>query len=132
MPSEAEILQTIDSIYEARVAAQKERLIGHLAPGATYVLSGDSSRVKSVAMGPTDAGEAISGLIDTFRFHSAERRDSIVQGNRAAVVMRVDVSSGGGEPVTTEFVDLWEFDEDGKARSLRQFIDTALAAALVE
>jgi hypothetical protein len=30
----------------------------------------------------------------------------------------------------TEFVDIWDFGDDGKVRRLHQFIDTAAAARL--
>jgi hypothetical protein len=42
------------------------------------------------------------------------------------VASRIQVSYGGGAPVTCEICDLWEFDSNGKIKSLRQFVDTAL------
>ena len=77
------------------------------------------------ARGRHSAGSSIRST-----YHSAERVYSVIEGSKAAIHWRVRVSSPGGEPVPTEMLDVWEFAEDGKVRSLVQFIDTALAGAM--
>lgn len=41
------------------------------------------------------------------------------------------MSSGADGPRQSKLYDLWELDENGKARSLIQFADTALVAAML-
>jgi len=43
----------------------------------------------------------------------------------------VTLSKKGLEPVTTEFFDLWQLDENGKVTSLVQLGGTALVARLM-
>jgi ketosteroid isomerase-like protein len=124
-----QILAMLDALYEARVKGDKEMLASCWAPGATFRIVGGENVLGEMA-GPAHPAEAIGALIDQVQFHSAERLYSIVEGSKAVIHWRVQVSPPGGDPVPTELLDVWEFDEDGKARSLVQFIDTALAGSM--
>jgi hypothetical protein len=44
----------------------------------------------------------------------------------------IQVSFRGRPPVKSEAFDVWEFDDAGKAKSLRQFVDTALVQRMFE
>jgi len=126
-----QMLDTIDDAYEARVRGDKEKLKSYWAPDATFRIAGASSLIGDARAGPAHPHEAVSALVDQFSFDKAERVDAVVQGNKAAVHWRITVSVPGKAPVTTELLDLFEFDDDGKAKSLTQFADTALIKALV-
>ena len=125
------ILDIIDKAYAARTRGDKAELGTYWAPGAVYRLSGDPALVRSFPAGPADAIQTTEALVDLFQFEQLERLHAIVEGDAAAVLWRVLVSTRGGEPVTTEIYDLWKFDADGKVTSLLQFADTALIAKML-
>ena len=125
------MLATMDEAIAARARGDKEAMRGFLAPGATFRIAGESDRDALLPAGPALAREVLDGLVDLVRFHEVERLDTIVEGNRAAVRWRIDVSIGGGPVTTTEVFDLWTFDGEGRVTDLLQFIDTALLASLM-
>jgi ketosteroid isomerase-like protein len=121
------VLETIGRFWQARVEGDKAAVLSFLSKDATYELVGASDFSDPVTVGPAAVAEqAADRLMDDFRFHSLEQLDTVVDGRKAAVVNRLQVSFRGGAPVTTDVCDLWEFDEVGKVRSLRQFVDTRL------
>ena len=128
MLSRDQIIATITKIYAARVDGNMQALSQYWTPDATFRIAGDSMG-EVMATGPDHPERPIGELVDQFRFHRTRIVDAIVEGNRAAVHMEVEVSASGGR-MTTEFVDLWEFAADGRFRSLQQFIDTALVRKL--
>lgn len=131
MASRDELLSIIDRGYEARCSGDKEAVLAFLAPGATFCLNGERQQpLAGFPQGYQPADAVIGALIDQFRFHSIERLESFIDGNRAAIHTRIVVSAGDGDPVTTELFDLWTFDDDGKVVSLLQFADTALVAQM--
>jgi len=125
MIDRAQILDSIDRGYQARARGDKEGVAPIWAPGATYRLCGEASLVPSFPCGPAAAGETVDSLIDLISFQSYERLETIVEGNRAAIRWRVDFSIQDGPSGTTELADFWEFDDEGRATSLIQFLDTA-------
>jgi ketosteroid isomerase-like protein len=126
------LLETIDRFWKVRMAGDKAELRSFMAPDATYEMVGAQAFAEPGLVGPAPAGPAADRLIDAFAFHRVDRLTAIVDGSRAADVIRVEVSLGGGTPVKTEACDLWEFDDAGKVKSLRQFVDTALVNRLIE
>lgn len=126
------VLDTIDRFWELRLVGDKAGLRSFLAPDAIYEMVGANAFADPGLAGPAPAGPAADGLIDAFKFASVERLAAIVDGNRAAVVIRVEVSFRAGPIVKSEACDLWEFDDSGKVRSLRQFVDTALLQRMIE
>ena len=121
------VLGIIDEFWRHRLAGDKAAVVSSLSPGATYELVGANAFADPVAVGPTaDAVRAAHKLIDDFRFHGMTQLAAVVEGRKAAVVSKVEVSFRGGSPVTTEICDFWEFDDKGKVQSLKQFVDTHL------
>ena len=120
------MLSTIGRLYEARCNGDKDGIDAFLAPGAVFTLNGVHNAMADFAEGPAAARGAIAQLIDRFTFHSVVRLTAVTEGERAAVHSRIVVSTGGGDPVTTEIFDLFTFDADGRVRSLVQFADTAM------
>jgi ketosteroid isomerase-like protein len=125
------ILETIGRFWAVRIKGDKAQLRSFLAGDAIYEMIGASSFADKMQVGPTPAGPAIDLLIDDFKFNGVERVGAIVEGRKAAVVNRLEVSFRGGAPVTTEACDIWEFDDAGKVKSLRQFVDTALVKSMI-
>lgn len=131
MLSRDEILSAIDGIYVARVRGNKDSLTTLWTEDATFHLVGDASLLHPIPVTPQAAQPSIGQMIDTFNFHSVERIDAVVEGNRAAVILRVMASVAGEEPRETQVFDLWELDDDGRARSVVQFTDTAMVAKML-
>ena len=119
------ILAAIDQAYADRKAGDTEALAGFWAPGATFRISGEPSLLPPVCTGTEAAGEAVAQLIHLIRFHDYRRLDALVEGNKAALRWEIDCSIGDGPVYTTEMAEFWEFDEDLRATSLLQFVDTA-------
>jgi ketosteroid isomerase-like protein len=120
-----EVLETIDRFWEARLDGDIAAIHALLAPEATYALVGHKDFADMSARVAADV------LVDAFRFHSREPLTVIVDGLKVAMVNRVKVSYRGGEPVTSEVCDLWEFDGAGKIASLKQFADTDLVRRMM-
>lgn len=131
MLSRARIIAAIEEIYVRRVGGDKAEFAEIWAGGATYQLAGNEEIMGAALTRQRDARQAVGELIDQFRFHRAELMDAVIDGNRAAAVVSLDVSTGGGPQHQTQVFTLWEFDEDGKATSLVEFADTALIGAMV-
>jgi ketosteroid isomerase-like protein len=125
------ILETIDRFWEARVAGDKVALHSFMSPDATYEMVGAKAFADRMVVGPSAMAPAADQLIDDFKFHRLEKLTSVVDGPRVAMAIRVQISFRGGEVVTTEACDLWEFDAAGKATSLRQFVDTDLVRRMM-
>jgi ketosteroid isomerase-like protein len=126
-----EVLDAIDAIYDVRVKGDKMAMAQLWCDDATFQLMGEPSILQSLPLQPTNAQEAVGGLIDQFTFHSAERVDAVVEGNKVAVLLRVTASAANGTRHETHVFDMWELDDSGKARALVQFADTALISAML-
>jgi ketosteroid isomerase-like protein len=121
------ILAVIDRFWRARIAGDKAELLSFVAPDGVYEMVGARSFAAPAVVGPAASfGSAADQLVSDFKFHRVERLTAFVEGAKAAIVNRIEVSFRGAAPFTTEVCDLWEFDGAGKAKSLRQFVDTAL------
>jgi len=126
------LLDTIGRFWQARLHGDKAAVLSFLAKDATYEMVGARDFSDEGTVGPAAAGEQAAGrLIDDFQFLGLEQLSAVVDGRRAAVVNRLQVSFRGGEPVTTDACDFWEFDEAGKVLSLRQFVDTRLVQRMM-
>jgi ketosteroid isomerase-like protein len=125
-PDRAAMLDAVDSGIAARARGDKDAMRAFLAPDATFRIAGDPSLYPGFPGGPAKAANVLDELVDLIRFHDYERLDTLVEGNRAAIRWRIDVSLGGGPVRTTEVFDLWTFDGEGRITDLVQFVDTAL------
>lgn len=130
MLSRAQILDLIDDIYARRVDGDKAEFAKIWADGATYQMAGTPETLGEAMTQRTDARQMVGELIDQFNFHAVELIDSVVEGNRAAIMMSIRVSTANGPTYDTRVFNLWEFDDDGKALSLIEFADTALVATM--
>lgn len=126
-----QVLEIIAQFWQARMADDKATVLSFLARDATYEMVGAGAFADTAMVGPAVAEQAADKLLAAFRFHDLERLAAVVDGRTAAVVNKLQVSAGGGAPVTTEVCDFWEFDEAGKVRSLRQFVDTRLVHSML-
>jgi ketosteroid isomerase-like protein len=126
-----QILDTIDQIYAARVAGDKSLFAQYWADGSTYEMLGAPQTLGEQSRTKNDARTAIGELIDTFKFHTVKRVDSVVDENRAVVRLHIEVSTGGGPIHNTELLNIWEFGDDGKVQSLAESVDTALVARML-
>lgn len=131
MSTREQILKTIDQAYEARMRGDKAALATFLAPDATFRLAGETSMLESVPTGTSDLREAAGALIDMFQFHDLKQLGAFVDDGTAVIHWQAIISTGGKDRMTTELCDLWTFDEQGKLRSLVQFVDTALLVRML-
>ena len=129
--ADGSIQKTIDRFRAARLAGDKEAIRSILSPGATYEMVGAKAFAPENTVGPTKAWEATDQLVDDFKFHDMQQLTAIIDGPRAAIVNRLEVSFRGGKPVRLEVCDLWEFDAAGKVMSIKQFVDTDLVRRMI-
>ena len=121
----AEVLETIDRFWKARLDGDTAAIHALLAPAATYTMAGHKDYVdKSARVAATE-------LVAAFQFHNREELTTVVDGLKVAMVSRVAVSYRGGAVVNSEVCDLWEFDDAGKITSLKQFADTDLVRRMM-
>ena len=130
MLSRAQILDLVEDIYARRVDGDKAEFAKIWADGATYQMAGTPETLGEAMTQRTDARQMVGELIDQFKFHAVELIDSVIEGNRAAIMMSIRVSTANGPIYDTRVFNLWEFDDDGKALSLIEFADTALVATM--
>jgi ketosteroid isomerase-like protein len=123
------VLESIASVYVARMRGDKEAVFRFCAPNAVFRIGADPAQLPTIPIGAAKATTSISELMGRFKFHSMQRVDAVVEGGKAAILWRVVLSWDGREPVTTEIFELWTLEETGKATSLVQFVDTALIAS---
>jgi len=131
MLSREDAVAVIKEAYAARVRGDKEALGRYWADGAHFEIAGDRSLVSGVKLHAETPMAAISSLIDRFAFSDLEPLETVVEGNKVAVLWRVTVTTDGRNPETTRIFDLFTLDDDGKIRSLVQFADTALIRHMV-
>ncbi|MEP7351090.1 MAG: nuclear transport factor 2 family protein [Sphingorhabdus sp.] len=131
MLDRSKVLDIIDGIYVARVAGDQAAMAAVWTDDASYQLMGDANILGAPLTRQSNARQAVSELIDQFKFHSADRVDTLIEGNRAAVLMRITVSASDGGRHDTHVFNLWEFDDNGKARSVIEFTDTALIMSML-
>ncbi len=129
--ADGSIQATIDRFRAARLAGDKEAIRRFLSPGATYEMVGAKAFAPKEAVGPTQAWAAADQLVDDFVFHDMKQLTAIIDGPRAAIVNRLEVSFRGGTAVCLEVCDLWEFDAAGKVTSIKQFVDTDLVRRMI-
>jgi hypothetical protein len=129
--SNQSILKTIEDFWTARATNNAAALQEFLAPGATFEMVGAGNFAEQELVGPAAAAAAAERLVKDFIFQGRKSLTSIVEDNRAAMVSRLEVSYRGKPAVTTECCDFWEFDEAGKVKSLRQFVDTNLVRRMI-
>ena len=131
MLDRARILDLMDSALDARARGDTDAMAGFLAQGATFRIAADPGAQSALPAAPTKAADVMHGIVELIRFHRWERLDTLVEGNRVAARLSIDFSIGGGPVTTTETLDLWTFDDEGRITDILQFVDTALLAEKV-
>jgi ketosteroid isomerase-like protein len=128
MLDRASLLDRMDAALDARMRGDTEAMAGFLAPGATFRIAGQPAAEGFLPDGPAEAAEVMHPIVERIRFHRVERLDTLVDGNRVAARLSIDFSIGDAAPASTETLDLWTFDEEGRITDILQFVDTALLA----
>lgn len=130
MLSREQVLARIDDAYATRMRGDKAALAEFWADGARFEQPGDRRAFAGLYDRNADPQGLVEQIIDRIELHSVERVDAVVEGNRAAILWRSSLTVGDNGPVETMLYDLWELADDGRVRSLVQFLDTALVARL--
>lgn len=113
----------IEDVIEARMAGDGAAAMGLIAPDATYEIAADVSNLPGFPpAGP--AAAAIGTLIGLMTYKGFTIEQAIVEENRVATVMRVDAEANG-VPHVLWLCGLWEFDAEGRPKSLVEYADTA-------
>jgi len=125
------IRQTVREAYEARRLGDTDMFAKFLAPGATYRLTGDTSRLGNFPTGTVDAAKAIGALIGRFRFNTVEPICVLIDGKCAVMHYRAGVTViPDGPSFDTEIADFLTFDDQGRIASFVEFADTGAIAHL--
>jgi ketosteroid isomerase-like protein len=133
MTSRDEMLETIMQAYKAREEGNIEGLMAAFHPNAVFDLKGDKRNleVAGTVEGHSNVRAALSHFIEVFQFKKRDILDIIVDGDRAAVHSRLEVSFvPNNKSFTSDVLDIFRFD-GGKIIKLEEFTDTALIKAVV-
>jgi ketosteroid isomerase-like protein len=127
-----EIEKTIRKLYAARVVGNVDAMMGAMAADVDFALAGDpkASPVVGRLRGADKLRSQLTKLVEGFKFNAYEIVSVVVDGPRAAVHARANITSAiTGQTVDMELADFIEF-KDGSVNSFLQFCDTAMAAKL--
>jgi ketosteroid isomerase-like protein len=119
--------------YAARDRGDVESLVTAFHSDAVFELVGaeTSSHVAGMVEGHSNVREGFSWLIEAFKFDNRKIISLIVDGDRAAVHSRVEITfTPASKTFTTDLLDLFRF-ADGKIIELLEFTDTALIKDVV-
>lgn len=119
-------LKIIQEAYQARVNGDKDALARYWAPNAHFEINGNQALMERVPLSAPEPMEAISELIDQFRFSDLQQVSAVVEGNNVAIRWAVTIDVDGKPPARSQLFDLIELDDEGKITSFVQFADTAL------
>jgi len=123
------IRQIVRDAYVARQSGDKDALAKHFAPGATFRLAGDTSRLGNFPAGPADAVETVAALVAAVTFAALEPAQIVVDGQQAAIRYAVHAALvPSGHAFETEIADFLTFDDEGRITQLVEFADTGAIA----
>jgi uncharacterized protein len=128
----AEMEQLVRKLYAARVAGDVDAIVRLMAPEVDFALAGDpmASPVAGRLRGADKLRAQLAQLVQGFTFNSYDIVTLVVEGSRAAVRAKANITSTiTGATVDMELADFIEV-KDGRAASFVQFCDTALATKL--
>ncbi len=130
-----ELERSIHAFYASRLSNDAETVLAEFAPDGEFVMEG-SQRFSPVvaanakAQGAQEFADMIRQVVGLWDWRKQEFVSILIENDRAAVCYDLTtVFTPTGEEITTRLVDLWTV-EDGKIKSLHEFVDTALVAAL--
>jgi ketosteroid isomerase-like protein len=127
------IRSLIEAAYGARVRGDLDGVMAAFHPGCDFqlVAAGGPDGIGSVCGGAEAVRAQIGALIEAFDFADFTIVDLLVDGERAALRWRAQVTARAtGRKALFEVVDLFGFAE-GRIRTMQQFTDTAAVAALM-
>ncbi|MEL6738328.1 MAG: hypothetical protein AAFO28_05340 [Pseudomonadota bacterium] len=124
-----EMLAQIARLYKGRTTGILDDFPEVLADDARFYFMGNESIVSAFPAGatddPNDPNTVAQALFDEIAMNACEFGEPVAQGNRIAVTVKARLQVEGRPEFEHEMFDLWEFNEDGKVISGRQFQDTA-------
>ncbi len=130
--TKAEIEAKIRKFYAARVAGNVQEIVDGMATDVDFQLAGNptASPVARCLRGSDKLHPHVTELVRAFKFNAYEIVSLVVEGSKAAVHARANVTSTvTGETVDTDLADFFTF-KDGRIAAFVQFCDTALAGKL--
>lgn len=130
--TKTEIEAKIRKFYAARVAGNVQEIVDVMATDVDFALAGNpkASPVARCLRGTDKLHPHVTELVQAFKFNTYEIVSLVVEGPKAAVHARANVTSTlTGETVDTDLADFFTF-EDGRVAAYVQFCDTALAGQL--
>ena len=128
----AEMEQLVRKLYAARIAGDIEAIMTFVAPDVHFALAGDpaASPVAGRLTGADKLRPQLVQLIEAFTFNSYDITALLVEGSRAAVHAKANITSvKSGATVDMELADFIEV-RDGRVVSFVQFCDTATVAKI--
>jgi ketosteroid isomerase-like protein len=128
----AEMEQLVRKLYAARVAGDVEAIMAFVAPDVHFALAGDpaASPVAGRLTGADKLRPQVAQLVEAFTFNSYDITALLVEGSRAAVRAKANITSvKSGATVDMELADFIEV-RDGRVVSFIQFCDTAMVAKI--
>ncbi|MEO0699339.1 MAG: hypothetical protein AAFY81_06435 [Pseudomonadota bacterium] len=124
-----EMLGQIARLYKGRTTGILDDFPEVLADDARFYFMGNESIVSAFPAGesddPNDPNTVAQALFDEIAMNACEFGEPVTQGNRIAVTVKARLQVEGRPEFEHEMFDLWEFNEDRKVISGRQFQDTA-------
>src|SRR4051812_38487074 len=133
MTSRAQIEQTIDALYAARLQGNADETIKNIADDATFLINAKGVGLEGLGApirGRAAIRSAVAKLIEDWHFADWERVDLVVEGEKAMLHWRAHVTC-----VPTKKSEVFDcFDvitfRDGRIVEFRQSTDTALMMRL--
>jgi ketosteroid isomerase-like protein len=133
MTSRSQIESIVKSLCEARLRGDLDGVLKDIAADARFSLNGRGTGVQALGapcQGMAAIKPVIQQLIDTWRFDRLEQVELMVEGEKAVVHWRADVTCiPTGKSAPFEIVDLITF-RDGRIVDYQQSTDTALIMKL--
>ena len=134
MTNSEEIREIVRSTYEARSRGDLIGTIASFADDVVYEFYGQGTGLPcmaSEARGKAAVERIIKELIDSFRFSDWQEVSFVVEGEKAALHWRANVTfTHNGRKDTFDVFDFLTF-RDGKIIELRQSSDTAKIRAML-
>lgn len=119
-----EVYDRIKAVIDARQDRDYPRAAKLIAPDATYAVAAKDGSLPGFPDKDDDAMTAFDKLVKLIEYRKVDYLDSIVEGHRAMVLMRVAAEAHGVEHELL-LCGIWELDADGRAISLVEYTDTA-------
>ena len=119
-----EVYDRIKAVIDARQRRDYPRAAALIASDATYAVAAKDGSLPGFPDKDDDVMTAFDKLVKLIEYRKVDYLDSIVEGHRAMVLMRVAAEAHGVEHDLL-LCGIWELDADGQAISLTEYTDTA-------